>query len=215
MQSDSKGLFVTKNDKYYGFINLNNLLSLSYKRNLEIAENKNPLTKLPGNNQIEKYIDNIFESQIEAQVVYFDFNDFKPFNDKYGFRQGDRAILMFSEILQKIISKDGFIAHVGGDDFVSIFIKKDYIETYNLVKAIQDEFKNSAVSLYNDEDIKNNYMVAKDRFGISRQFKLLSVSCAIIHLIPSSTLNGFNSKLGEIKKGSKQIPFPLGATIIL
>jgi diguanylate cyclase (GGDEF)-like protein len=215
MQSDSKGIFVTKHDKYYGFINLNNLLSLSYKRNLEIAENKNPLTKLPGNNQLEKFIDNIFESQISSQIVYFDFNDFKPFNDQYGFRQGDRAILMFAEILQKRISKDGFIAHIGGDDFVAIFVKKDYIEIFNLIKSIQDEFKNDAISLYNEEDIKNRYMLGKDRFGTTRKFKLLSVSCAIIQLISTSTLDGFNSKLGDIKKASKLNDHPLGATIIV
>ncbi len=215
MQSDSKGIFVTKHDKYYGFINLNNLLSLSYKRNLEIAENKNPLTKLPGNNQLEKFIDNIFESKIESQIVYFDFNDFKPFNDQYGFRQGDRAILMFAQIMQKRISKDGFIAHIGGDDFVAIFVKKDYIEIFNLIKSMQDEFKNDATSLYNEEDIKNNYMIGKDRFGTTRKFKLLSVSCAIIQLTSNSTLDGFNSKLGDIKKASKLNNHPLGATIIL
>ncbi len=215
MQSDSKGIFVTKHDKYYGFINLNNLLSLSYKRNLEIAENKNPLTKLPGNNQLEKFIDNIFESQMDSQIIYFDFNDFKPFNDQYGFRQGDRAILMFAEILQKRISKDGFIAHIGGDDFVAIFVKKDYIEIFNLIKSIQDEFKNDAISLYNEEDIKNKYMLGKDRFGTTRKFKLLSVSCAIIQLITTSTLDGFNSKLGDIKKASKLNDHPLGATIIV
>jgi len=215
MQSDSKGIFVTKNDKYFGFINLNNLLSLSYKRNIEIAENKNPLTKLPGNNQIEKFLENIFESQLDAQVIYFDFNDFKPFNDQYGFRQGDRAILMFSEILQKNIMKDGFVAHVGGDDFVVIFVKKDYEETYALVSAIQEEFKNSARALYNETDIKNDFMMAKDRFGTNRKFKLLSVCSAIIELVSTSTTQTFNEQLGGIKKMSKQVEFPLGTTIIM
>ena len=51
-----------------------------------------------------------------------------------------------------------YVAHIGGDDFVAIFVKKDYIEIFNLIKSIQDEFKNDAISLYNEEDIKNKYI---------------------------------------------------------
>ncbi len=118
MRNDAKGIFVSKDSIYYGFISLNNLLLLSYKRNLEIAENQNPLTKLPGNSQIDEFIYSVFDKKLQAQIVYFDFNDFKPFNDTYGFRLGDRAILMFSEILQKHLSRESFIAHIGGDDFL-------------------------------------------------------------------------------------------------
>lgn len=105
--NDSLGIFITQSEKYRGFINLNSLLTLSYKRNIEIATNQNPLTKLPGNNQIEKFISNSFENANinTTHIIYFDFNDFKPFNDNYGFRQGDRAILIFSELLQKDIQK--------------------------------------------------------------------------------------------------------------
>ena len=53
---NSLGIFITQSNKYRGFINLNSLLTLSYKRNVEIATNQNPLTKLLGNNQIEKFI---------------------------------------------------------------------------------------------------------------------------------------------------------------
>ena len=81
--NDSLGIFITQSEKYRGFINLNSLLTLSYKRNIEIATNQNPLTKLPGNNQIEKFISNSFENANinTTHIIYFDFNDFKPFND--------------------------------------------------------------------------------------------------------------------------------------
>ena len=52
---NSLGIFITHCDKYLGFINLNSLLTMSYKRNIEIATNQNPLTKLPGNKQIERF----------------------------------------------------------------------------------------------------------------------------------------------------------------
>ncbi len=60
MNSNAKGVFVSKDSRYYGFISLSNLLSLSYKRNIEIAQNQNPLTKLPGNDQIDEFITSIF-----------------------------------------------------------------------------------------------------------------------------------------------------------
>ncbi|AXH11222.1 GGDEF domain-containing protein [Halarcobacter bivalviorum] len=213
MQNDAKGIFVTKDSQYYGFINLNNLLSLSYKRNIEIAQNQNPLTKLPGNNQIESFISNSFKNNKHAQIVYFDFNDFKPFNDTYGFRQGDRAILMFSEILQKNISSENFIAHVGGDDFFVGFTNSQYEDVYYLIKNIQEEFQSSASSLYNEKDIANAYMTSKDRFGVSRNFKLLSVSAAIIEISENSSLQQFNLCLGNIKSASKKSSIPLGTSI--
>ncbi|MCV6608395.1 MAG: EAL domain-containing protein, partial [Campylobacterales bacterium] len=111
------GIFVTHEGKYFGFINLNNLLSMSYKRNIEIAKNQNPLTKLPGNEQIQKYLFKALEEESRNYICYFDFNDFKPFNDIYGFRQGDRAILLFADILRKYLKSSVFVGHIGGDDF--------------------------------------------------------------------------------------------------
>ncbi|PLY05877.1 MAG: GGDEF domain-containing protein [Arcobacter sp.] len=210
MRNDSKGIFVRKNDAYYGFINLNNLLSLSYKRNLEIAQNQNPLTKLPGNKQIDNFIQKIFKKNIPSHIVYFDFNDFKPFNDYYGFRQGYRAILMFSEILQKHISTENFIAHIGGDDFFVGFLEKDYKEIYLLINQVQQEFKSSASSLYSEEDLNNQFIITKDRFGTDRKFNLLSVSSAIVEIKKDTSSEIFNSNLGKIKKASKTVPHPLG-----
>ena len=209
MRNDSKGIFVRKNEIYYGFINLNNLLSLSYKRNLEIAQNQNPLTKLAGNKQIDNFIKKIFKKNINAHIVYFDFNHFKPFNDYYGFRKGDRAILMFSEILQKNISNENFIAHIGGDDFFVGFIERDFEEVYQLIEQTQQEFKNSVTSLYSEEDLKNKFIIAKDRFGIDRKFDLLNVSSAIIEVNKDCQLKTFNAQLSIIKKYSKEVSYPL------
>ena len=73
---NSLGIFITQSNKYRGFINLNSLLTLSYKRNVEIATNQNPLTKLPGNNQIEKFIQKALEKEEQniTHIIYFDFN---------------------------------------------------------------------------------------------------------------------------------------------
>jgi len=213
MMNDAKGIFVTKENKYCGFISLNNLLSLSYKRNLEIAQNQNPLTKLPGNKQIEIYLHTIFSEKLNVHIVYFDFNDFKPFNDKYGFRQGDRAILIFSELLQKIIPSENLIAHIGGDDFFIGFIDKNYEEVYEIVKFLIESFEVNVSSLYSKEDLNRKYIIANDRFGVQREFNLLSISAAIIEICEKSSEEIFNENLGKIKKQSKLSKLPYGISI--
>ena len=210
--NNSLGIFITQTEKYKGFINLNSLLSLSYQRNLQIVANQNPLTKLPGNNQIEKFINDTFENRFledETYIIYFDFNNFKPFNDVCGFRQGDRAIVIFSEILQKKYPKNSFIAHIGGDDFF-VGLKansKDYVVA--LTSEFQNEFENSVKNLYSNEDKKRGFIVAKDRFGATREFKLLSVSSAIIKVDSSSKIEEFDQVLSELKKESKGSKNPI------
>ncbi|MDS1370313.1 GGDEF domain-containing protein [Aliarcobacter butzleri] len=209
--NNSLGIFITSSDKYIGFINLNSLLTLSYKRNIEIATNQNPLTKLPGNNQIEKFIDKSFKKNQKdiTHIIYFDFNDFKPFNDIYGFRQGDRAILIFSELLQKRYPKDSFIAHIGGDDFFVGQKNKDKEDVFELTSNVQDEFRNSAKNIYSKEDKKNGFIISKDRFNEKRRFELLSVSAAIIEINSKSDISNFDNTLNIVKKASKNSKKPI------
>ena len=208
---NSLGIFITNSDKYLGFINLNSLLTMSYKRNIEIATNQSPLTKLPGNNQIEKFIANSFRNiQINTtHIIYFDFNDFKPFNDIYGFRQGDRAILIFSELLQKRYPKNSFIAHIGGDDFFVGLTDFTFEDVFELTLDIQNEFKYSSKNLYSNEDKELGYIVSKDRFGTTRNFNLLSVSCAIVEINSQSNILNFDDTLNIMKKESKSSKEPV------
>ena len=212
---NSLGIFITQSNKYRGFINLNSLLTLSYKRNIEIATNQNPLTKLPGNNQIEKFIEKTLkrEKNTITHIIYFDFNDFKPFNDIYGFRLGDRAILIFSELLQKRYPKDSFVAHIGGDDFFVGLRNHKFEEVYELTNKVQIEFKKSVENLYSKKDKENNYIIAKDRFNVERNFNLLSVSSAIIEINPKSNLSDFDSTLNLLKKASKASIKPISSVL--
>lgn len=208
---NSLGIFITQSNKYRGFINLNSLLTLSYKRNVEIATNQNPLTKLPGNNQIEKFIQKALEKEEQniTHIIYFDFNDFKPFNDIYGFRLGDRAILIFSELLQKKYPKESFVAHIGGDDFFVGLKNYEFNEVFELTSKVQIEFKNSVKNLYSKEDKENGFIIAKDRFNTQRSFNLLSVSSAIIEINSNSNLDDFDSVLSKLKKASKNSTLPI------
>ncbi len=212
---DALGIFITQGNKYRGFINLNSLLTLSYKRNIEIATNQNPLTKLPGNNQIEKFIEKTLKRNQKTitHIIYFDFNDFKPFNDIYGFRLGDRAILIFSELLQKRYPKDSFIAHIGGDDFFVGLKNHKFEEVFELTNKVQIEFKNSVENLYSKKDKENGLLIAKDRFNIERSFNLLSVSSAIIEINPKSNISNFDNTLNVLKKASKGSSKPISSIL--
>ncbi len=214
-QDSSFGIFITKNSKYHGFIDVNNLLAMSYNRNIEIAKDQNPLTKLPGNRQIDIFVNNALhcKDNFIYHIVYFDFNDFKPFNDLYGFRQGDRAILLFSDILKKELNKDVFIAHIGGDDFFIGFKNLTFSEAFNITKLIQNNFTEQVKSLYNEEDKKRGYIQSKDRFGTARQFKLLGVCSAIVEISKEVTATDLDKALGVIKKESKKYSEPLGISI--
>jgi len=213
--NSSHGIFITKNSKYYGFIDVNNLLAMSYDRNIEIAKDQNPLTKLPGNRQIELFITNALECKDNKtyHIVYFDFNDFKPFNDIYGFRQGDRAIILFTQILKKELDKDQFIAHIGGDDFFVGFDKYTYEEAYTIIDNIQHKFQEQVRDLYSDKDKKNGFIETSDRFGTSRKFKLLGVCSAIIEITNQKKHIDLDKVLGQIKKESKKYDTPLGISL--
>lgn len=214
-RDSSFGIFITKNGKYYGFIDVNNLLSISYNRNLEIAKDQNPLTKLPGNRQIDIFISEALSNKDHYvhHIVYFDFNDFKPFNDAYGFRQGDRAIMIFADILKTNLPSDTFIAHIGGDDFFMGFRNKAFDEVYTLTDMIQEKFKNEVLNLYNDKDKANGYIETADRFGIKRQFKLLGVCSAIIEIAVEKKASDLDLVLGKLKKEAKKSSTPLGSSI--
>ncbi|WP_228283399.1 EAL domain-containing protein [Arcobacter sp. FWKO B] len=210
----NNGIFLTQNGKYYGFIGVHNLLLLSYKRNLEIAKDQNPLTKLPGNKKIDDYINDTLNELNDNIVhfVYFDFNDFKPFNDIYGFRQGDRAILLFADLLNKL-PKDIFVGHIGGDDFFLGVTNSTYENIYHIVQEIQINFERSAKNLYKKEDLVNGFILAKDRFTILRKFDLLSVSAGILE-VRSEIDSKFDELLGELKKSSKLSKNPVGISIL-
>ena len=213
-KENTDGVYISKNNKYFGFLSVNNLLDISYNRNLEMAEDTNPLSKLPGNKKIEEYLLNNFQSKKTFYIVYFDFNDFKPFNDQYGFRQGDRAILLFASLLKAKSITNNLIAHIGGDDFFVGFTQTNYEFVYEMIAEIQEEFQLKVKELYSKEDRKNEYISAKDRFGIQRKFALLGVASAIIQIDPKINKDNFDLMLGNIKKESKKQTTPFGVSIL-
>jgi len=205
----SEGIIITKESKYLGFLTAKSLIKILNEKNLNIARNQNPLSKLPGNNIISNYLNEILKNNEVATVVYFDFDNFKPYNDIYGFRQGDRMILLFSELLQKnLLSYNSFIGHIGGDDFFAGLKGLSFEKAVEIIKSVALKFKRNAENFYNDKDKKNRYITSKDREGNVKIFDLITVSSVIVHIDTkeSFSIENISHIIANFKKEAKKSP---------
>ena len=180
----SAGIIITEDSKYQGFITASSLLRMLEKRNLAAARDQNPLTRLPGNNSILEYIDHTIENREEScGFIYFDFNNFKPFNDTYGFRQGDRAIILFADLMRKHFGGlDIFCGHIGGDDFFAGFMDQDIGNIVSRVTKLLNSFTLNMESFYDSVSRDQGFLGAKDRNGVEIKYSLMSCCAAIIEL---------------------------------
>lgn len=215
LNPDCEGTLVTDDGKYRGFLSANALLRLLFEKNLEEARDQNPLTKLPGNFQVSRFVSEGNSDGAHIYVYcYFDFDNFKPFNDKYGLRNGDRAILMFADILKETANRIRcFVGHVGGDDFFLGFkLDRDNITVSHcrtIVLGLCQRFASDVVSIYNFQDQKNGYIKGQDREGRPRRFPLLSVSAAMLTIsrgVRFCSLEEIFTILAELKKKAKTSP---------
>lgn len=181
---EAGGIIITRNGKYSGFLTTTSLLKISNEVRMRAAENQNPLTKMPGNASIIQYVQNdALSPEIVRSFCYLDFDNFKPFNDAYGFTLGDRALLLFSELLKRLAtSEDVFAGHIGGDDFFVGARGKTAGSMSSMIKELQAAFRHQAESLYDADDRLKGYIEARDRHGVARKFPLLRCSAAILHL---------------------------------
>jgi len=210
LSTRAEGILITRNGKYLGLLEPSSLLQLIYENKLAHAREQNPLTGLPGNFTIHKKLTEMLkDNQGVHKVIFFDFNFFKPFNDAYGFRMGDRLIILFSEILKKTFSlSNHFIGHIGGDDFLVIQRGVGRDDECSLTRETQKTFTSSALSYYSEEHKRKGFMTSRNRRGQWERFPLMSVSAAVINVGTDSnvTLDDLNRLLSELKKEAKSKP---------
>ena len=206
---ESPGILITKNSEYYGFLSAKAIINIMNTENLLQARDQNPLTKLPGNTMIEKYIAKASDCSSAHLLCYFDLDNFKAFNDVYGFRNGDRVIQLFADILRKELNNDVFKAHIGGDDFFVAFKSKEEVDVDICLEKVQHilkKFSQSAKEFYSHEDKEKGYIITKDRNEKITQFPLLSASCSLL-IIPKElknlSENVINRALSKQKKVAK------------
>ncbi|EKF08791.1 MAG: GGDEF domain-containing protein [Thalassospira sp.] len=212
------GVILTENDQYLGVLDQSALLRAVNERNTLNARDENPLTRLPGNSAIYRYAARaLAEPRRRRFAVYFDFDNFKPFNDQYGFRQGDRAILLFKDILGKVLSQnDWFVGHIGGDDFFAYVQSIDFEDAVAAVQRVQAMFDAQIKSFYDPETRESGYLTGKGRDGKPARFDLMSVSAALIR-IPAErtdiTLDHISVEAAKLKALAKTSPRRFAAGI--
>ena len=158
---------------YYTVKNLNRLL----------ASNRtvSPLTGLPGNVQIHAELKKRILRKEPFSVLYLDLDNFKAYNDVYGFLKGDSIIQFTSNIIIDTVRESGlpgFVGHVGGDDFIAIIQDVEHIE--KLCQRIIVRFDREVKRFFNDEDIERGYIEIANRKGVIEQFPLTSISIAVV-----------------------------------
>jgi GGDEF domain-containing protein len=145
------------------------------------AKGANPLSGLPGNITIAKYIDDFLASGRIVCVLYCDLDNFKAYNDKYGFTKGDEAILYTRDCLLAVARRRDmqniFVGHEGGDDFV-VICEYEYWE--NFAKAFITTFDRGIYQFYNSVDARNGFIESINRRGERQRFPLMSVSIAVV-----------------------------------
>jgi len=150
-------------------------------RRIDRNRNANPLTGLSGNLEIQREITSRISKGFSFAVIYADLDNFKSYNDVYGFSNGDRLIILSSDILRDQVllwgNDDDFIGHIGGDDFIIVTTPDKAVTICEQVIA---EFDKKILSFYNDEDRNCGFITTKNRRGEIDTFPIMSISLAIV-----------------------------------
>lgn len=168
----------------------------------------NPLTHLPGNTSIMEELQANIEESRKFAIGYADLDNFKSYNDKYGFEKGDIIIRETARILIKNVREIGgphaFVGHIGGDDFVFI---ADDADCDAISAKVIEVFDQKAPTFYKEEDRRQGYILAEDRQGNKREFDLIGISIGIVSNVSHKITHV--AQIGEIgaelKKYAKSI----------
>jgi len=183
-------------------------LLLEVHRLREIAIDSSPLTHLPGNNAIVATIQDAVDNDEDVCVIYCDLDNFKAYNDYYGFSEGDEVLLFTAEALQTalrtVCGGKGFLGHIGGDDFVAVV---DSVRAVAFGAQITRWFDERIPAFYSLEDAERGSIHAKNRRGRVVEFPLVALSMGGVHLKG----RGFTRYLevvsicAEVKKAAKRV----------
>ncbi|WP_081628520.1 GGDEF domain-containing protein [Novispirillum itersonii] len=216
---ESEGIILTEDGRYAGFLSARSLLRILNEKNLAVARDQNPLTKLPGNAVINDHLTEALADRGAAYTIaYIDFDFFKPFNDSYGFRQGDRAITLYADILRKDLPRDlCFIGHVGGDDFFASIRHSDCAEAVKMIRHTLDRFCDEVESFYDEESRRRGYILGKDRDGKDVRLPLLRASAGVLHITSGQSVESIDEVSGifaRLKKQAKASPSGMAVAML-
>lgn len=147
----------------------------------QISLDASPLTRLPGNIAIERVLNRRLQTGEPFAVCYADLDNFKAYNDHYGYIKASEVIKLTGELIhdtvRKVAGNDAFVGHVGGDDFVMVAAADRGVPISKEVITRFDEFIRHH---YTAEDLAHGAIKGVDRYGVARTFPIMSISVAIV-----------------------------------
>lgn len=207
-------LIITEEGRYLGVLTVRDLLLATINMRERIAADRSPLTGLPGNNSIQNTIEAVIKESDPYAIIYLDLDNFKAYNDAYGFASGDSMLKTLAQAMVKSCSDKDFIGHIGGDDFVIITRPRNKDSIQNLCETVINNFAEMIQPLYSSEDWERGYIISRDRNGFPDEFPITTLSIAVVtnydkHFAESSLLS---QAIANVKKKCKQ---QYGNTIII
>lgn len=197
-------VLVVHEDSLFGAVSVRDLLLNFAEIQAVAASFLNPLTGLPGNLSINEWmVKSLLQEQFS--VLYIDLDHFKAYNDTYGFKEGDRMLQATAEILKHCTLRlDGFLGHIGGDDFI-IFIDNYHYEEY--CRTIIGEFDREVKGFYHQTHLAQQYVLTESRSGLMEEIPLVSISIAVVtnRFRRFNTIEDISGEAARIKKKCKMI----------
>ncbi len=181
------------------------------KRLRELEEmylDTNALTRLPGGIAIENVLKKRLESKLPIAFCVLDMDNFKAFNDRYGYAHGSEVIKETARIIEKAVknkgSHDDFVGHVGGDDFV-VITTPEYM--HKICSEITSEFDRRIPGFYDQGDREKGYILGHNRLGEEIRFPIMTISIAVVTNAQRSLSNPLEVSeiIAELKEYAKTI----------
>ncbi|MFS0871383.1 GGDEF domain-containing protein [Paenibacillus xylanilyticus] len=197
-------VLITSENHLVGAVSIRRLLLAVADVRAEMAIFMNPLTGLPGNRIIDDRLHQSLQLD-QFSVLYIDLDYFKSYNDSCGFKMGDQLIQATANLLrQYFVFPEGFLGHIGGDDYIAILNHHNFRQISEEVIAGFEKIKRT---FYDQKDLDNQYVLGEGRSGLNRPIPLVSVSIAVVTNVRQKyeSIDQIVSEATRIKKVCKSI----------
>ncbi|MFF2907400.1 GGDEF domain-containing protein [Paenibacillus sp. NPDC057934] len=198
-------VIVTHEGRMFGAVSVRDLLLNFAEIQAMAASFLNPLTGLPGNMSINECLVKCLHQE-RFSVLYIDLDHFKAYNDTYGFKEGDRMIQATAEIAKHCALRlEGFLGHIGGDDFIVIIDNHHYTEA---CRILIEEFDSAIKDFYHSQHLAQKYVLTEDRSGLVGEIPLVSISVAVVtnRYRQFDSIEDIAGEAARVKKKCKLVP---------
>ncbi|MFA9460150.1 GGDEF domain-containing protein [Thiohalorhabdus methylotrophus] len=203
---DDDFIITDEEGRYLGMGTVVELLKKITELQIRNARYANPLTQLPGNVPIDEHIDRLLAGGEQFVVAYCDLDNFKPFNDTYGYARGDEVLRWLGRLLvEHTVEGRDFVGHVGGDDFILILRSGDWQAQ---CRTLLSRFEENAPAFYDEEARERGGIAAKDRRGQDVFYGFISLSIGAVPAGPERFHSHYEvaSLTTEVKAQAKKKP---------